>query len=111
MLQVIALQLPVIDKNLTSHFDATTMVLVDFSTLKDLICANLDDASVEIRDLKGTGDHVGILVVSNHFRGLPLLDQHRMVMDILREKLKDELHAVKIKTLTHEKAIATNQTQ
>ena len=81
---------------------------MDFEALRTLIRGHLGDATVEVKDLKGTGDHLGILVVSDRFRGLPLLDQHRMIMDILREKLAEELHAVKIQTATYEKARAHN---
>ena len=59
---------------------------------------------VEVVDLTGTGDHLGLTVVSERFEGLALLEQHKMVMDVLREKLAGDLHAVKIKTMTHKQA-------
>ena len=74
----------------------------DFEELKNLIKATLSDADVEIEDLTGTRDHLGISVVSKEFAGKGLLQQHRIVMDILSEKLKAEIHAVKIKTTIKE---------
>lgn len=70
----------------------------DFEEIKALIKATLTDAEVEIEDLTGTRDHLGISVLSSEFAGKGLLQQHRIVMDILSEKLKEEIHAVKIKT-------------
>lgn len=71
---------------------------MEFTKVQDLIKGQLPDADVEIVDLTGTRDHLGITVTSDQFKGRPLLAQHRMVMDILKEALKEEIHAVKIKT-------------
>lgn len=73
---------------------------MDFESLKKLIQTNLQDAEVEIVDLTGTSDHLGITVTSSAFEGKRILQQHQMVMDILKEPLKGDLHAVKIKTIT-----------
>ena len=82
---------------------------MDFDTLREFIEQSLgDNTRVQVTDLRGTGDHLGLLVVSNRFQGQPLLEQHKIVMDVLREKLKEEIHAVKIKTFTHEKAREKN---
>lgn len=78
--------------------------MIDFKELEDLITSNISDAEVKINDLTGTRDHLGVLVISDEFQGKMLLDQHQMVMDILREKLKGDLHAVQIKTMTKQKA-------
>jgi stress-induced morphogen len=78
--------------------------MVDFEQVKALIKSEIEDAEVEIMDLTGTGDHLGLTVVSDVFKGKMLLDQHRLVMDILKEKFNENLHAVKIKTMTKEKA-------
>ena len=76
---------------------------MDFEELKRLLSSQLTSAHVEVEDLTGTGDHLGITVVSPDFARLPLLAQHRKVMEILQGPLKGELHAVKIKTFTPEK--------
>jgi len=71
--------------------------------VKDLIESKLKDSLVQVGDMTGTLDHLDILVVSDEFKGKMLIDQHQIVMDILREPLKDQIHAVKIKTITKEK--------
>jgi stress-induced morphogen len=68
--------------------------------VKNLIENSLPDAHVEVTDLTGTLDHLNIFVVSDQFNDLPLLQQHKIVMDILKNDLKDSLHAVKITTKT-----------
>ena len=78
--------------------------MVEFQQVADLIKSNMADADVRITDLTVTMDHLGITVISDEFDGKALLDQHQMIMDILREKLKEEIHAVQIKTMTFEKA-------
>lgn len=71
--------------------------------VKNLIEKNITDALVTVEDMTGTQDHLEILVVSDVFKGKLLIDQHQMIMDILKESLKEKIHAVKIKTMTLEK--------
>ncbi len=73
---------------------------MDFEKIKKLIIDKLPDAEVEVTDLTGTQDHLGIFVISKEFKGKPLLAQHRMIMNILKEGLQTEIHAVEIKTQT-----------
>ncbi len=54
---------------------------------------------VQVGPMRGASDdHLEIIVTSKKFEGLMLLEQHQMVMDLLKEEFKDALHAVKIKT-------------
>ncbi|MBJ00544.1 MAG: BolA family transcriptional regulator [Halobacteriovoraceae bacterium] len=71
--------------------------------VEQLIKNNIEDAHVEVSDLTGTMDHLNIFVASDIFKGKMLIDQHQIIMDILKEDLKDKIHAVKIKTMTKEK--------
>lgn len=71
--------------------------------IKNLIESNLTGSYVEVGDMTGTMDHLEILVVSDEFKGKMRLAQHQIVMDILKESLKEKVHAVKIKTVTKEK--------
>ena len=79
--------------------------MVTFDQVKELIITHIKDAEVKVHDLTGTQDHLGIMVISDEFNGKILIDQHQMIMDILKEKLhSNEIHAVQLKTLTYEKA-------
>lgn len=71
--------------------------------VKNLIESELTGSYVEVGDMTETMDHLEILVVSDEFKGKMRLAQHQIVMDILKESLKDKVHAVKIKTITKEK--------
>lgn len=71
--------------------------------VKNLITANINDAIVEVSDMTGTLDHLEITVASDLFKGKMLIDQHQIIMDILKDSLKEKIHAVKIKTMTMDK--------
>jgi stress-induced morphogen len=56
-------------------------------------------AEVDVEDRTGTGDHFQITVVSPDFDGLPLLDQHRRVNEVLAAPLADgSIHELRIRT-------------
>jgi stress-induced morphogen len=79
--------------------------------VKELLIKSFDDAYVDIAEDSNNMNshlHLNILIVCDQFKEKKLLDQHRMVMDILREALQDDIHAVKIKTLTKDKARQQN---
>lgn len=78
-----------------------------FEWLEDIIKKEIPDAHVEVTDLTGTRDHLGILVASDVFKGKILIDQHQILMNILKEELKSRIHAVKLQTLTKEKFAQT----
>jgi BolA family transcriptional regulator, general stress-responsive regulator len=46
------------------------------------------------------GGHFILLVVSDRFEGVSLLDRNRMVFGILKEEMKGEIHALAIKAMT-----------
>lgn len=71
--------------------------------IKNLIENQLPGSIVHVGDLTGTMDHLDILVANDVFNGKSLIDQHQMIMDILKEELKQKVHAVKIKTMNIEK--------
>lgn len=74
-----------------------------FSFVEDLIKSGLPDAEVMVEDMTGTRDHLAITVVSDGFKGKLLIEQHQILMDLLKEELKQRIHAVKLQTYTKEK--------
>lgn len=72
-----------------------------FENVKALIKTGLPDAHVEVSDMTGTADHLDIMIVSDQFTGKMLIAQHQLVMDLLRESLKAEIHAVQLKTMDY----------
>lgn len=73
--------------------------MIDEAGITDLIRKKLPDANVHITDMTGTMDHYDIRVQSAAFKGLPLIDAHRLVSSALREAHADgRIHAMQIKT-------------
>lgn len=70
--------------------------------IKERIQKNMQTSHVEIMDLGG-GDHIRAIVVSPAFKGLPLIKQHKMVLDLFVTEINsNEVHALTVKTLTPE---------
>jgi stress-induced morphogen len=54
---------------------------------------------IEVVDLTGTHDHYQVMIVSNAFRGLTRIQQHKHVMGVFADELKTgEVHALTIQT-------------
>ena len=66
--------------------------------IEKMIKEALPDASVEIRDLAGDGDHYAATVVSESFRGKTRVQQHKMVYDALSGNMGGVLHALALQT-------------
>jgi stress-induced morphogen len=68
------------------------------SEIEHLIKAKLPDASIQIEDLAGDGDHFAAHVVSAAFSGKSRLQQHQMVYEALGGRMGDVLHALALTT-------------
>lgn len=66
--------------------------------IEQLIKERLPDATVEIQDLAGDGDHYSASVVSEAFRGKSRVQQHQMVYEALQGRMGGALHALALKT-------------
>jgi acid stress-induced BolA-like protein IbaG/YrbA len=68
--------------------------------VKNYIAAGLACTHLEV---EGDGQHFYAVVVSSAFEGKRLVQRHRMVYDVLGERMKAEIHALSFKgTLTPE---------
>ena len=71
--------------------------------IKDTLSKALPVSLVETQDLTGGGDHWQVIIVSAAFDGKGLLEQHRIVNDVLKEPLADQrIHALSLKTYSPE---------
>ena len=66
--------------------------------LRSMIAAAFPDAEVTITDLAGDGDHYAAHVVSEEFRGLSRVAQHKAVYAALGGRMGGELHALQLTT-------------
>lgn len=94
--------LPFLLTFLTKIRKYTDKGIVMINKIKEKLKNHLDDCEVQVTNFPGGGNHnhLGLLVASNHFKGLPIFQQHKIVMQALTEELKSDLHAVQLKTVT-----------
>ena len=71
---------------------------MDLKEIEKFIKEALPDASVDIRDLAGDGNHYSATIVSSQFSGKSKIEQHKMVYASLKGRMGNELHALAIKT-------------
>jgi stress-induced morphogen len=67
--------------------------------IKSTLSQGLPVSLVETQDLTGGGDHWQVIIVSPAFEGKGLVEQHRMVNEVLKGPLADQrIHALSLKT-------------
>jgi acid stress-induced BolA-like protein IbaG/YrbA len=66
-------------------------------SIRTSIAAGLDCAHLDVR---GDGQHFEALVVSNDFAGLSRVRRHQRVYAALGDRMRDEIHALSMTTLT-----------
>ena len=66
--------------------------------IEELILKSFADANVTFDDLRGDGDHYAAQIVSEQFRGLTRVQQHKMVYSAMDGKMGNELHALALNT-------------
>ena len=60
---------------------------MDLKEIESLIKEALTDATVEIQDLAGDGNHYSATVTSSQFSGKSKIEQHKMVYNSLKGKM------------------------
>ena len=75
---------------------------MESAEIERLIKAALPDASVEIRDLAGDGDHYAATVISASFKGKSRVQQHQIVYAALKGQMGGILHALALQTAAPE---------
>lgn len=73
---------------------------MDPSEIESLIKAKFPDATVEIQDLAGDGDHYAARVETTAFKGKSRVQQHQMVYEALGGRMGGVLHALALTTAT-----------
>jgi len=71
--------------------------MVTPASIKASIEAGIDCTTV---DVAGDGQHFEALVVSDAFRGLSRLARHRLVYAALGDRMRAEIHALSMTTVT-----------
>jgi len=68
------------------------------SEIETLIKEAFPQATIEITDLAGDGDHYAATVIAPEFSGKNRVQQHQMVYAALKGKMGGELHALALTT-------------
>ena len=71
---------------------------MDLKEIENYIREAMPDASIEIKDLAGDGNHYSATIISSQFDGKSKIEQHKMVYNSLKGRMGNELHALAIKT-------------
>jgi acid stress-induced BolA-like protein IbaG/YrbA len=71
--------------------------MVTSQSIERSIAAGLDCDHIAVR---GDGQHWEALIVARAFEGLPKVRQHRLVYAALGERMREEIHALSMTTLT-----------
>ena len=72
----------------------TTPELIHSYIANGLICTHLE--------VDGDGRHFNALIVSPAFEGKRLIQRHQLVYAALGDRMREEIHALSMKTLTPE---------
>ena len=73
--------------------------MVTPESIKSAIERGLD---CELVDVRGDGHHFEALIVAQGFRGLSRIARHRLVYAALGDRMREEVHALSMRTLTPE---------
>ena len=71
---------------------------MNLKEIENFIKEAIPDASIDIQDLAGDGNHYSATIISSQFTGKSKIEQHKMVYNSLKGKMGNELHALAIKT-------------
>jgi acid stress-induced BolA-like protein IbaG/YrbA len=67
--------------------------------VKTYIAAGLECTHLEV---EGDGQHFNAVIVSPAFSGMRLIQRHQLVYAALGDRMREEIHALSMKTLTPE---------
>ena len=75
----------------------------------EILSTKLKDSKVFIQDMKGNGDHFSLIVITDDFENLNMINQHKIIYKYLSDMITKEIHALQIKTYTWDKWKKENQ--
>lgn len=71
---------------------------IEHEKLYSLLQTGFPQSEIELVDTAGDSNHYEVTVKSEKFRGLSLIQQHKMVYNAVGDYLGKELHALKVNT-------------
>ena len=75
---------------------------MNINSIKQKVNDKISGARVEVVDTTGTGDHFSIVVISDIFNKMTLINRHKLIYQSLDKYVTKEIHALQIKAYTEE---------
>ncbi len=72
--------------------------MITTDEIEQMLQSAFQGAQIHVSDMTGTGDHFDIQIAAKEFAGKSLIDQHKMVHQVLAPEMDGRIHAVQIKT-------------
>tara|TARA_B100000029_G_scaffold318977_1_gene311475 strand:- start:224 stop:472 length:249 start_codon:yes stop_codon:yes gene_type:complete len=73
---------------------------MNIKKIKQILKNKFNNDFIEVIDINGQENHFSIIVISNQFNNLNLIERHRIIYDLFSKELTNEIHALQIKTYT-----------
>ena len=73
---------------------------MDVNLIKEIIKSSIENAQIKVSDTNGSGDHFNILVISDTFKNMSIINRHRLIHKCLKKYISNEIHAIQLKTLS-----------
>tara|TARA_Y100001960_G_C14099942_1_gene552378 strand:+ start:10 stop:255 length:246 start_codon:yes stop_codon:yes gene_type:complete len=70
--------------------------------IKKRLQEKLEQSEIFIQDMTGNNNHFNLIIISDSFINLTLIEQHKMIYALLDDMITKEIHALQLKTLTWE---------
>ena len=71
---------------------------VEYNQLYNILRIGFPDDEIILVDTAGDSNHYEVTIISDKFKNLPLIAQHRMVNDVVKHQIGHDLHALQIHT-------------
>ena len=68
--------------------------------IKDRLENYFLNSKIEVFDSRGTGDHFSVIIISEQFINISLVNRHRMVYNLFKKELTNSIHALQIQAYT-----------
>ncbi len=75
-----------------------SMAMITTDEIEQMLRLAFQGAQIQVSDMTGTSDHFDIQITAKEFAGKSLIDQHKMVHEVLASEMEGRIHAVQIKT-------------
>ena len=70
--------------------------------IKKILENKIKNSKIFIHVMTGNNDHFNLLVISDTFKNLTLIEQHKIIYKALDGLITKEIHALQLKTITLE---------